>query len=223
MFDQVNQRRGHLAQVVRRNLGRHPHCDAVGTVHQQTGHDGGKNLRLYRLAVEVGVEVDRAPVNVLHHGDGELRKPCFRVPVGGRRVPIHRTEIAFSVNQRMPLIESLGEPYERVVDRSVPVRVVLLEDLPDDSRAFGKGAGREQTLPEHRVENPALPRFQAVPDIRERAPDDHRHGVVHVGLRHFGLDVLDALIARPPHRTVVTSGRSRGVRIRRGRFRHPGW
>ena len=226
-LDQVNQRRGHLAQVVRGDLGRHPDGDPVGAVHQQVRHDRGQDLGLDCLAVEVRMEADRAPVNVLHHGYGELGEPRLRVPVGGRGIPVHRPEVALAVNQRVAQVELLGQTDEGVVHRGVAVGVVFLQDLSHDSCALRIRTRGQQALSEHRVEDPALHRFQPVPDIGQRATDDHRHGVVHVGLRHLGLDVLDPLLGNRPQRagaarTVPRTGpRAGGISERN--FRHPGW
>ena len=223
VLDQVDQRRGHFAQVVRGDLGRHPDRDPIRAVHQQVRHDRGQHLGLDRLAVEVGMEADRAPVDVLHHGDGNLGEPRLGVAVGGRRIPVHRSEVALPVDQRVPQVESLSEADERVVHRGVTVGVVLLEDLADDSRALRKRTRGQQPLPEHRVQDPALHRFQAVADVRQRPADDHRHRVVHVGLRHLGLDVLDLLLRNRPQRTGAAGTVPRAGGIGERSFRHPGW
>ena len=52
--DQVAGGLGHLAQVVRRDLGRHAHRDARGAVQQHEGQARGQQLRLLEGAVVVG-------------------------------------------------------------------------------------------------------------------------------------------------------------------------
>jgi hypothetical protein len=58
---------GDLAQVVRRDVGRHADGDAGRAVHQQVGDPAGENLGLGAAAVVVRVEVDRLLVDLPQH------------------------------------------------------------------------------------------------------------------------------------------------------------
>ncbi len=84
---QVPLRAGrHLAQVVRRDLGRHADRDPFRAVDQQVGEPGREDHRLAGAPVVVGPEVDGLLVDVPEHLHGQRGKPALGVPVGGRRV-----------------------------------------------------------------------------------------------------------------------------------------
>ena len=101
------------------------------------------------------------------------------------------SEVPLPLYQRIPRREVLRKPDEGVIDRSITVGVVLAHHVPDG----GGGLPERPVVPKarlvHRVENPALHRFEAVADIRQRASDDHAHRVVEVRLTHLVLE-LDA-------------------------------
>src|SRR5262249_18402876 len=67
--------------------------------------------------------------------------------------------------------------------------MIALQHLTDDARALRVAPVVQQVLAEHRVEDAAVHGLQAVACDGERAPDDDRHRVVHVGLAHLVLDV----------------------------------
>ena len=54
LIDQLNGGVDDLAQVVRRNVGRHAHGDTVGAVDEQVGNPGRQDRGLNRSLVEVG-------------------------------------------------------------------------------------------------------------------------------------------------------------------------
>ena len=88
-----------LAQVVRRNVGRHADGDAVGAVDEQVGKLARQHERLAILAVVVVDEIDRFAVEVLQHLGGDGRQPGFGVPMGGGRQAGDGAEIALPVDQ----------------------------------------------------------------------------------------------------------------------------
>ena len=75
----------HLAQVVRRDLGRHADRDPLGAVDQQVGEPGREDHGLAGTPVVVGPEVDGVLVDVPEHLHGERGKPGTRCT--GRRPP----------------------------------------------------------------------------------------------------------------------------------------
>jgi len=69
----------HLAQIVRRNIGRHADGDAGGAVDQQIRQAGGKNGRLALRLVVVGDKIDRFLVDVGQQFVGDPRHPNLGV------------------------------------------------------------------------------------------------------------------------------------------------
>ena len=70
---------GDLAQVVRRDAGGHADRDAGRAVDQQVGVARGKDRRLLRAPVVVGLEVDGLLADVAHHLQRERRHPALGV------------------------------------------------------------------------------------------------------------------------------------------------
>ena len=96
--------------------------------------------------------------------------------------------------ERVAQREVLRHPHQGVVDRRVAVRVVLAHDAADDVGRLPVRPVGAQALLEHRPEDPAVDRLQAVAHVGERAADDDRHRVVEVGALDLllELDGLDA-------------------------------
>src|SRR5918997_2668698 len=131
-----------LAEVVRRDLGRHPHRDAVCTVDEQVRVPRRQHLGLALALVEVRDEVDGVRTYVPEHLRRHAREARLGVPHGGRRVAVDAAEVALAVHERVTHREALGEPGQRVVDGRVAVRVVLTDDLADYRGALAVGPVR---------------------------------------------------------------------------------
>src|SRR5579859_3521858 len=188
MVDQMLNGLDHLAEVVRRDVGRHAHRDAGGAIDDEIRHLGRENGRFLQAVVEVGDELDGVLVDVLQHRHRDPRQPRFRVPVRGRRIAVDGTEIPLPVHQRIPQRELLDHADQGVVDGDVAVRVILAEDVADDRGALLVRPSRHQAELVHRVENPAVYRFQAVAHIGQRALDDHAHRIVEEGFLQLVFD-----------------------------------
>ena len=189
---------GDLPQVVRRDVGRHPDRDPGTAVDQQVREARRQDVGLLRAAVVVVGEVDGVFFDVGQHLHGQRREPGLGVPHGGRGVVARRAEVALAVDQRVAHRPRLGEPHEGVVDRRVTVRVVVAHDVADDAGALVVPAVRPEAGVEHRVQDPAGDRLEAVPDVRQRARHDDAHRVVDVGALHLLLDVdrFDPVVVR---------------------------
>src|SRR4051812_9711869 len=72
--------------------------------------------------------------------------------------------------------------------------MIVTHHVADDPGAFHVPAVRPEATVEHRVQDLAVHRLEAIADVGERAPHDHAHRVVEVGALHFDLeaDRLDA-------------------------------
>src|SRR3546814_19351156 len=69
------------------------------------------------------------------------------------------------------------------------MRVVLTDDVTDDSRRLVVrlvGVGAKLV---HRVQHAPVDRLESVPNVRERAADDHAHGVIEVAATHLVFEV----------------------------------
>ena len=185
VVDVGDDRVDRLAQVVRRDVGRHPDRDAGGAVHEQVREARRQDQRLLPRLVVVGREVDGVRVDVAQHLGRELREARLGVAHRGRRVVVDRAEVALAVDERVAHREVLRHARERVVDRGVAVRVEVTHHVADHARALAVGARRLQAGLVHRVEHAAVDRLEAVAHVRQRAADDHAHRVIHVRGAHL--------------------------------------
>jgi hypothetical protein len=174
-----------LVEVVRRDVGGHADRDAAGAVDQQVGQLAGQDQRLLLAAVVVGTEIDRLLVDVGDHLVRDLGQPDLGVAHGRRVVAVDRAEVALAVDQHVPHREVLGQPHDGVVDRLVAVRVVLADDVADDT-------GRLLVRPVpvvaqlvHRVQDAAMHGFQSVTCVGQCTPHDDAHRVVEVAPPHL--------------------------------------
>ena len=174
-----------LAQVVRRDVGRHPDRDPGGAVDQQVGEARRQDQRLLLGLVVVRAPLDRVGVDVAQHLGREAREARLGVPHRGRRVVVDRAEVALAVDEHVAQREVLRHPGQRVVDRRVAVRVVLAHHLADDEGGLSVGPVRLQAEVVHRVEHAAVHRLQPVADVGQRPADDHAHRVVEIRRAHL--------------------------------------
>ncbi len=179
----------HLDQVVRRDVGGHAHGNAGGAVDQQVRQARRQHRRFAFLAVVIGHEIDRVHVDVGQQLAGDPRQARFGVAHGGRRVAIHRAEVALTVDQRVAQRERLRHAHQRVVDGRVAVRVVLTHHLADHARRLHVRAVPVVAGFVHGIQHAPVHRLQAVLHVRQGAPDDDAHGVIEVGALELVLDV----------------------------------
>ena len=134
---------GDLAQVVRRDVGRHADRDADRAVDQQVREPRRQDDGLLGLAVVVVLEVDGVFFDVAHHLERERGHLGLGVPRGGRALVAGGAEVALPERERVAQRPRLHEPDEGVVDRGVTVRVVLTHDLADDAGALARTTCRD--------------------------------------------------------------------------------
>ena len=132
---------------------------------------------------------------------------------GGGRVVARRAEVAVAVDQRVAQRPRLRHPDQGVVDRRVAVRVVVTHDVTDDAGALHVAAVGPEAAVEHRVEDLAVYRLEAVAHVRQRAADDDAHRVVEVRALHLDLeaDRLDPAAAASAVSGAGSSGSSPSV------------
>ena len=90
LIDETGDPVADLAEVVRRNVGRHADRDARGPVDEQVGnqrghHGGFEDVRIGQIRLR---HIDRLLVDVLDKGHGDGRHLGFRVALGGRRIAV---------------------------------------------------------------------------------------------------------------------------------------
>ena len=111
-----------LAQVVGRDVRRHPDRDPGGAVDEQVRKPGRQHNRLLLRLVVVGAEVDGVGVDVAQHLGGEAREARLGVSHGGWWVVVDRAEVALPVDQRVTQREVLRHAGQGVVDSGVAGR-----------------------------------------------------------------------------------------------------
>ena len=178
-----------FAEVVRRDVGCHADGNAGGSVDEQIGdarrHDG----RLAECVVEVGRHVNGLLLQVVHHGFAHEAEPCLGVSHGSGAVAIDAAEVALAVNKRVAHSPFLSHADEGHIDRAVAMRVILTEHLAHDTGTFLIRAAVEIAKFAHAVQNAAVNRLEAVPDIWQGTGYDDAHRVVDVALLHLLLNV----------------------------------
>ena len=78
----------HFREVVRRDASRHTHCNTVAAVEQQVRQSSREHRGFILRVVKVGLEINGIFVDVIKHVFGDAVKTTFRVPHGGRRIPV---------------------------------------------------------------------------------------------------------------------------------------
>ena len=212
------ERRADLAEVVRRDVGRHADGDAGGAVDQQVRQPRRQDDRLGLGPVVVRPERNRRLLDFREHLVADSRQPALRVAHRRRAVAVERAEVARAVDERIAQREGLRHAHERLVERRVAVRVVAAHHVADDLRALAMLDVGGQILLPHRVEDAALHRLEAVADVGQRARGDDRQRVVEIArLRRFvQRDGVGAVAAagkeRGPNRRVAARHRT-AVRV----------
>ena len=90
-----------------------------------------------------------------------------------------------SVDEHIAHGEVLRQTHQRVVHRRIAVGMITTKHIADAGGGFLKWLIGGQSVFVHGVENAAVHGLQTVPHIRQRAPDDDRHGILQIALFHF--------------------------------------
>ena len=130
---------------------------------------------------------------------GNRRQTGFRVAHRCRRVVVDGSEIAVTIEQWMAAGEGLHQTHQGVIDRLIPVGVVLAEDVPDNTGTLAVRPIRREPELLHRIQDPALHGLESIPGIGQGSSHDHAHRVFEVGALHLLMqgDRLNALLSHP--------------------------
>jgi hypothetical protein len=170
--------------------------NAVGTVDQEVGDDGGQDFGFLLGIVEVGFEVDGLLIDVFHEGRADFGEAAFGVAHGGGGIAIDAAEVALTIDQGVAQAEGLRHADQGVVDGAVAMGVILAEHVTNDTGAFTGGPIEAQAHFVHREEDAAMDGLQAVADIGQGAANDDAHGVIEIATPHLILDVDRDVIFR---------------------------
>ncbi len=189
IVDQSHAGIEHFGDIVRRNIGGHTHRDTGRTVDQKVGNARGENRRLTLGTVIVGRKIDGFLVDVGLQLVGDARHAHLGVTHRRRRIAVHRTEVTLPVHQHVAHGERLCHAHDGVIDRHITVRVVLTDDVTHHAGGFLVGLVPVVAQLAHREQDTPVNRLQTITHIRQRAADDHAHGVIHVRMAHLIFEV----------------------------------
>ena len=125
-----------LAQIVRRDRGRHADRDAARAVGEQIGKRRRQHDRLLVLAVIGGAEIDRVLVQPFQQRLRHLGQAAFGVAHGGGVIAVDIAEIALPVDQRIAHGEILRQAHQRVIDRLVAMGMEVAHHIAHDLGAI---------------------------------------------------------------------------------------
>ena len=185
IVDQRHAGVDHLAEIVRRDVGRHADGNAAGAVDQKIGKLGRHHHRLAFGIVVVRLEVDGVLVEVVDERIAHMLKPHLGVTHGRRGIAVDRAEIALAVDQLQAHGEVLRHAHQRVIDRLVTVRMIFTDDIADDARRLAIRLVPFVAVLVHRIENAPMHRLEPVARIRQSAHHDHAHRVIEIALLHL--------------------------------------
>ena len=155
---------------MRGNAGRHADRNTVRPVYQKVGNTDREHLRLFFRLVKIRDPVDHILVQILQIDLlRDLHQAGLRITHGGGSVSLDGSEISVSVHQRLSLFEILRHDDKRVVDGTVPVRVIFTHGIAHNSGRFPVRSVPVGAELQHVIQCPPLYRLQSVPDIRKRA------------------------------------------------------
>ncbi len=159
LVDPLDHTVDHLAQVVRRNVGRQSHRNARRPVDQQVGIPRRQHVRLTLRIVEVGPERDCILAKVAQHLQRKRRHPRLGIPHCGSAVAVDRPKVAMPVHQRHPHRKVLRQPHHRLVHAGIAVRVVFTQRFTDNPRRLFIWFVRRDAQFVQRIQYPALHRL----------------------------------------------------------------
>ena len=162
------------------DVGCHANSDTRGAVYEQVRYFGREDGGLLERAIVVRDEVHGLLLDVLEDVLCDLLQTGFGVSHGGCAVPIHRAEVSLAVDERIPEREVLGHSNKGIVDRHIPVGVILAKHITNDAGRLGVGLARGVSASVHGVEYPSVNRLQSVSHIGKCTSHDDAHGIVDI-------------------------------------------
>ena len=196
-LDEMQRRIAKLGGVMRRDIGRHAHRDARGTVGQEVGEGAGQHHRLPVGAVIGRAEVDRVLVDAVEQQPRHLGHARLGVAHGRGAIAVDIAEVPLPVDQRIARGEILRQPHQRVVDRLVAVGVEAAHHVADDLGGLLETAAGIEAELAHAVEDAPVHRLQPIAEVGQRPVGDGGKRISEVALLQSlaqvdGLDIAAA-------------------------------
>ena len=178
-----------LAQIMRRYVGCHPDGDTRRAIDQQLRDARRQNRRFMFAFIIVGNKIDCFHVDVGQQFLGAARHADFGIAQRCGGVAVHGAEITLPVHEDVAHGEFLGHAHDGVVNRGIPVGVVLPDHVAHQPGRLLVGAVIVVAQFPHGVQYAAMHRFEAVAGIGQRSTDDYAHGVIEVGPPHLVFEI----------------------------------
>ena len=188
VIDQGQRAVDDLAQVMRRNVGRHADRNALRAINQQVREPRWQNHWFLEFVRVVRLKVDRVFVEVFEQFLSDLCHPHFGITHRGGVIAVHRTEVTLTIREHDGHRKVLRHADHRIVDRGVAVRVEFTHDITDETRRFLVGLVIVVTALAHPEQDATVNRFQAIAQIRDRPRDDNAHRIIEERGLHFFFD-----------------------------------
>ena len=156
-----------LVNIMRRNVRRHAHRDAGGTICQKLRKGSWQHDRLLLGPIVIIFEINRVLGQAFHHRNGGVGQPRLRITLGRGVIAVDITEVSLTIHQRITHRKILRQPRQSIINRLVAVGVIVTHHLTDNLGAFTVTARRVQLQAAHGVHDPPMHRFHAVTRIRQ--------------------------------------------------------
>ena len=173
-----------FAQVMRRNIGCHTHTDTGTAVHQQIGETGRQNAGFLFFFVKVGNHLNGFFFDIAQQFFGQAFHTAFGITGGGSRVPVNRTEVPLTFDQRITHGKVLRQTHESIINGGIPVGVVFPHHFPDHTGTLGSGTALDQIQHAHGVQDTPVHRLEPVPHVRDGPAHVHTQRILQISSMH---------------------------------------
>ena len=156
---QMDRRVTKFVEIVGRNVCRHSHGNPRRAIGQKVRHGGRQNNRFLEGTVIVRTVIDGVLVKAIEQRLGHRGHARFGIALGRRVIAVDVAKVTLSVDQRVTHVEILREAGHCIVNRLVPVRVIIPHHIARDLGRFPEApSGRQPQLP-HRIQDSPVNRL----------------------------------------------------------------
>ena len=200
----------HLAEIMRRDVGRHADRDAARAIDQKIGEARRQDDGLVFLVVVVGLEIDRVACRGPRAAPSRSARAairCSACAAGGS--PSTEPKLPCPSISGTRIEKVLRHAHQRVVDRQLAVRMIFTHHIADGARRFVVGPVGREIVFVHRIEDAPMHRLQPVAHVGQGAAHDHAHRVIEIAALHFVADRDGLDVGRPGGPVVAGFPRSK--------------
>ena len=148
-----------LGDVMRRDICRHPHGNPAGPVGQQIWKGRGHHDRFGQCAVVIVTKIYGVLVQTFQQRLSHCCHARFCISRCRRVIPVDIAKVPLPVHQRISDIEILCQSRHRIVNRGVPMRVIVTHHIAGNLSGLTESPSRAETQFAHRKQNPSMHRF----------------------------------------------------------------